>query len=62
LRVFEVIDGERAFVEWWADFDCEEGRREELRATLSGWFGGWLESLRTSLRTPSSPEIAATEH
>ncbi len=44
LRVFEIVDGERAFVEWWADFDCEE-----LCATLSGWFGQWLELLRTAL-------------
>jgi hypothetical protein len=49
LRVFEIVDGDRAFVEWWADFDCEEARREEVCATLSGWFEGWLESLRASL-------------
>jgi hypothetical protein len=48
LRIFEVVDGAGAFVEWWANFDCEEARREELCATLSGWFGGWLESLRRS--------------
>jgi hypothetical protein len=46
LRITPVIDGDAAFVEWWADFDCEEGRRNELSATLRGWFATWLESLR----------------
>ena len=58
LRIFEIVDGGGAFVEWWADFDCEEARREELCATLSTWFGSWLESLRTSLRTGTRNEAA----
>jgi hypothetical protein len=49
LRVTSVIDGDRAFVEWWADFDCESGQRDELGGTLRGWFAQWLESLRTAL-------------
>ena len=49
LRVTPVIDGDGAFVEWWADFDCEPARREELVTTLRGWFAGWLESLRAVL-------------
>jgi Polyketide cyclase / dehydrase and lipid transport len=49
LRVTPVIDGDRAFVEWWAHFDCEPGRRDELVGTLQGWFGKWLESLRQSI-------------
>jgi len=49
LRVTPVIDGDRAFVEWWADFDCEPARRDELAGTLRGWFAEWLESLRTAL-------------
>lgn len=48
LRITPVVDGDGAFVEWWADFDCEEGRRDELSATLRGWFAKWLESLRTA--------------
>ena len=47
LRITPVVDGDSAFVEWWADFDCEAARREELAATLQGWFANWLESLRT---------------
>jgi len=49
LRVTAVIDGDRAFVEWWATFDCEPDAREELAGTLAGWFGKWLESLREML-------------
>jgi hypothetical protein len=51
LRVTPVVDGDRAFVEWWANFDCETARRDELSATLRGWFGKWLESLRRSMET-----------
>jgi polyketide cyclase/dehydrase/lipid transport protein len=36
LRITPVIDGDRAFVEWWAEFDCEPARREELARTLCG--------------------------
>lgn len=46
LRITPVIDGDGAFIEWSADFDCEEGRRDELSTTLRGWFATWLESLR----------------
>lgn len=49
LRITPVTDGDRAFVEWWADFDCEVARRGELTETLRGWFGKWLESLRQSM-------------
>jgi Polyketide cyclase / dehydrase and lipid transport len=49
LRVTPVIDGDRAFVEWWANFDCEAARRVELAETLRSWFGKWLESLRQSM-------------
>ena len=51
LRVTPVTDGDRAFVEWWADFDCEADRRGELAEILRGWFGKWLESLRQSMGT-----------
>lgn len=49
LRVTPVIDGNRAFVEWWASFDCELARRDDLTGTLQGWFENWLESLRDTL-------------
>jgi hypothetical protein len=46
LRVTPVVDGDRAFIEWWATFDCDAGRRDELTGALGGSFGKWLESLR----------------
>ncbi|VIO66893.1 SRPBCC family protein [Bradyrhizobium ivorense] len=46
LRVTPVIDGDRAFIEWSAVFDCDPGCRTELSRTLTGWFEAWLESLR----------------
>lgn len=49
LRISEVVDGNRAFVEWWANFDCEPDRCDELTGTLQGWFTKWLESLRMAL-------------
>jgi Polyketide cyclase / dehydrase and lipid transport len=49
LRVTPVVDGDRAFVEWWANFDCEAACRDELTETLRSWFGKWLESLRQSM-------------
>jgi len=49
LRVTPVVDGDRSFVEWWASFDCESARRDELTGTLRGWFAQWLESLRATL-------------
>jgi hypothetical protein len=49
LRITPVTDGERAFVEWWATFDCDGGRRDELTGTLESSFEKWLESLRDVL-------------
>ena len=54
LRIKPVVDGDRAFVEWWATFDCDADRRTELAGTLRGWFGKWLESLRETLASPPS--------
>jgi Polyketide cyclase / dehydrase and lipid transport len=49
LRVTPVVDGDRAFVEWWATFDCDAAEREERVALFQAAFAGWLESLRRSL-------------
>jgi hypothetical protein len=49
LRITPVTDGDRAFVEWWATFDCEAAKRDELTGTLAGSFEQWLESLRDTL-------------
>ena len=53
LRITPIVDGDRAFVEWWATFDCEATLRDELTGTLRGWFGKWLESLRSTLGQPA---------
>jgi hypothetical protein len=56
-----AIDGDRAFVEWWATFDYDAPRRQELTGTLRGWFGKWFESLRSALGSrPSGFPKAAT--
>ena len=49
LRVTEIVDGNRAFVEWWANFDCEPLRIDEFNETLRIRFGSWLQSLRESM-------------
>ena len=49
LRISDIADGGRAFVEWWATFDCDPVRRDELRGTLQGSFEKWLESLRDTM-------------
>jgi hypothetical protein len=49
LRVTPVVDGNRAFVEWWASFDCEPLRVDEFTETLRTRFGVWLQSLRKSM-------------
>jgi hypothetical protein len=53
LRIAPVVDGDRAFVEWWAAFDCDAAGRDELTGTLQGWFGKWLESLRATMSRPA---------
>ncbi len=46
IRVTPVIDGGRAFVEWFASFDCDAATRDERITFYRDAFGGWLESLR----------------
>jgi Polyketide cyclase / dehydrase and lipid transport len=56
LRVTPVADSNRAFVEWWATFDCELDRCDELTAFFFDAFAGWLGSLRRYLDRTSSCE------
>jgi hypothetical protein len=60
LRVTPVVDGDRAFVEWWASFDCDAERAQERIAFFRNAFAGWLESLRRYLNPP--PACGATPH
>jgi len=46
IRVTPVVDGDRAFVEWWATFDCDAEGQDARMAFLREAFAGWLESLR----------------
>jgi hypothetical protein len=47
--VTPVIDGNRAFVEWGATFDCETSVLSERVAFFRDAFAGWLGSLRRHL-------------
>ena len=49
LRVAPVVDGNRAFVEWWATFDCDGDCRDDLTALFRNGFTQWLGSLRRYL-------------
>jgi hypothetical protein len=62
LRITPIVDGDRAFVEWWATFDCEPSQSEELTGTLRGWFAKWLESLRGAVRRQGSEQAVLAEH
>ena len=46
LKVTPVTEGDRAFVEWWATFDCAPGRQDEWTGFFRDSFGRWLSSLR----------------
>jgi Polyketide cyclase / dehydrase and lipid transport len=49
IRVTPVVDGNRAFIEWSAMFDCDADQRDALASRLSQAFATWLGSLRRSL-------------
>lgn len=53
LRATPVTDGDRAFVEWWASFDCEAAEQEHWQGFLARSFAGWLASLRRRLAVRS---------
>jgi hypothetical protein len=50
LRVTPITDGDRAFVEWQATFDCAEAERERWVSYLNESFARWLGALRKSSR------------
>jgi hypothetical protein len=52
LRVTPVVDGSRAFVEWWATFDCAPDERDRWTAYFEHeGFATWLRSLRARLES-----------
>ena len=51
IRVTPVVDGDRAFVEWWAWFDCSVEERDRwVDQFARQGFAVWLESLRRATR------------
>ncbi|HET8843935.1 MAG TPA: SRPBCC family protein [Ktedonobacteraceae bacterium] len=50
LRVTPVVDGNRAFVEWWATFDCAATEREYWVAFLADSYSRWLAALKNTLK------------
>ncbi len=55
IRVTPVIDGDRAFIEWFATFDCDADGYDERVTFFRGAFAGWLESLRRHLDRIKQP-------
>ena len=53
LRVTPVVDGSRAFVEWWATFDCPADELDRWTAQFTSSFGTWLASLRAAIAPPA---------
>jgi hypothetical protein len=49
LRVTPIVDGNRAFVEWSATFDCAEADRKQIVASLASSYERWLTALRKNL-------------
>ena len=55
LRVTPVVDGDRAFVEWWATFDCAADERERWTSYFRDeGFARWLGALRRSVTPRAS--------
>ena len=50
IRITPVIDGDLAFVEWWASFDCAAEDHDARVTFFREAFAGWLESLRRHLQ------------
>jgi hypothetical protein len=51
IRVTPITDGNHAFVEWWATFDCMDNEIDRWNAHFMKSFHLWLEALRTHLTT-----------
>ena len=50
IRVAPIVDGDRAFVEWFATFDCDVHSHDERVVFFRDAFAGWLGSLRRHLQ------------
>lgn len=51
LKLTPITDGNRCFAEWSAEFDCDEGREQELTRTIAdGVFQGGFNALKQLYR------------
>jgi hypothetical protein len=50
IRVTPIVDGDRAFVEWFATFDCPPAESGRWRTYFENAFAGWLGPLRDILQ------------
>lgn len=59
LRVAPVVDGNRAFVEWWLTFDCSPDERDRWRSFLvdaiSQWLGSLARTVANDVRRGAAP-------
>lgn len=56
LRVAPIVDGKRAFVEWWATFDCAAQEHDRWTTYFENdGFAKWLGALRAFMQT--NPEV-----
>lgn len=49
LRITPVVDGDRAFVEWWLTFDCSPDERDRWDEFLVGAISQWAGSLERTV-------------
>ena len=51
LKLTPITDGNRCFAEWSAEFDCDEGREQELTRTIAdGVFQTGFDALKRLFR------------
>ncbi len=51
LKLTPITDGNRCFAEWSAEFECDEGREQELTRTIAdGVFQGGFNALKQMYR------------
>jgi hypothetical protein len=53
LRMTPVVDGDRAFVEWWLTFECSPGDQSLWNSFLVKAISQWMSSLARKVSTAS---------
>jgi hypothetical protein len=63
IRVMPVVESQKAFVEWWATFDCAAEEQERWTTHLEHeGFAKWLSALRRFMETDkASGALASAE-